>query len=407
MTTSTTVASKNVYPTIQSDRGYMPALTGIRAVAAYMVCFFHYNPIKQIPHTHGWRQLAYNFFNELHTGVTIFFVLSGFLICYRYYDTTTRITGSWFKRYFLNRFARIYPMFFLVTLLTFYLTEKDPAWYEAVPVYRDALSSERLAIFGLNLTLLKGFFNDYKFTGVAQSWSLTVEECFYACAPFFIIYFKRSRWAFAVLPAFTLFIALCLWQTLGRLHYHGLFDNSFFILNFTFFGRCLEFFAGMGLAVFMLRQRHKMGGIIPTRRGGWITSVSIILFIVATIAMAVIHSHLNLIQTSQEIDLNGHSKDTYLGIAINNIVLPLIVSMLFYGLLTERTWFRSLLSTKLLDLLGKSSYIFYLIHMGVINAIIRAYPGHNSIMQFAILNLLSIILYKFIESPIHRWLKPA
>ena len=383
----------------------MPALTGIRALAAYMVCFFHYNPFGHSPHASGWRQLAFGFFNELHTGVTIFFVLSGFLICYRYYDTTSQVTWPWFKRYFRNRFARIYPMYFLLTLLAFGLIEWDADRYELVKGYSQQPIHERLVSFLLNLTLLKGFFNQYKFTGIAQGWSLTVEECFYAGAPFFLLGFRRSRLAFLWLPAATLLLAFGLWQTLGRLHFHGLFSSEFFVFNFTFFGRCLEFFVGMGLAVLVLRQRRT--GQLPTRRGGWLTASSLIGFGAVLLAMDLIYTHPSLVRIVDGGDFNGNSKDTYYGLVLNNAVLPVFTALLFYGLLTERTWLRSLLSTRLLDLLGKSSYIFYLIHMGVVNVLLRTYLAHNALLQFVLLNGLAILLYKFVESPLHRWLKPA
>jgi peptidoglycan/LPS O-acetylase OafA/YrhL len=399
-------SSSEAETSIKLSQHYMPALTGIRALAAYMVCFFHYNPFEHISHDNGWQQLAFGFFNELHTGVTIFFVLSGFLICYRYYENTTRLTWPWFKRYFQNRFARIYPMYFLLTLLAFGLIEWDGGQYELVHVYNSQPPSVRLIIFLQNITLLKGFFNDYKFSGLAQGWSLTVEECFYACAPFIILSSKRNRWSFITLPVFTLLLGWGLWKIIGSLHFHGLFGSDFFVFNFTYFGRCLEFFIGMGLAVLLLRQRHQNNGLVPNRRGYWLTSISIIAFSAAILIMAIIYTHPSLMNVTDPIDVNRNSKDSYLGIAINNVVLPIFTATLFYGLLTERTWLRALLSSKLLDLLGKSSYIFYLIHMGVVNILLRTYFVHNSIAQFLLLNVLSVILYKYIETPLHRWLKP-
>lgn len=385
---------------------YMPALTGIRAIAAYMVCFFHYNPLQGFQGATGWRQLAYGFFNEWHTGVTIFFVLSGFLICYRYYETAGRITVPWFKRYFLNRFARIYPMYLLLSLLAFALIELNADRYEMVRIYSFQSLSWRLTAFGLNLTMLKGFFNNFKFTGLAQGWSLTVEECFYACAPFFMLGFRRSRWFWVLLPIATLLVMVGLWQTVGRLQFYGLFGSLPFVLNFTFFGRCIEFFLGMALAVYLLRQRRHLDCDLPTHSGAWFTVAGIVSFAIVLVCMALINAHPAFKQAASGIDLNDNSKDFFVGIALNNVALPICTIVLFYGLLTEHSWFRILLSTSLFDLLGKSSYIFYLIHMGIVNVLIRTYLAHNSIVQFVVLNLLSVLLYKFIEAPLHRLLKP-
>lgn len=383
----------------------MPALTGVRALAAYMVCFFHYNPLRYKPHPSGWRQVSYGLLNEMHTGVTVFFVLSGFLICYRYYDSLKHITWPWFKRYFQNRFARVYPMYLLLTLLTFGMLEWNTACHELAKPYIEWPGSERLAAFLLNLTLVKGFFNYFKFTGLAQGWSLTVEECFYVCAPFFILSFRRSRWAFALLPLATLLVAAGLWQTVGKVDFYGFFSNEFFVFNFTFVGRSVEFFIGMGLAVYVLRQRRRNAGQLPVRRGGWLTLTGLLGFAATLGGLAFIYAQPALVQMTDERFFSLDSRDSYLGLVINNTVVPLFIAALFYGLLTEHTWLRSLLSTKLFDLLGKSSYVFYLIHVGVLNVLVRKYIAPDTITQFVVLNLVAVLLYKFVESPLHRWLK--
>lgn len=395
-----------VYPTNKStptlDQHYMPALTGIRAIAAYMVCFFHYNPLVRFQSSTDWKRLGYSFFNELHVGVTVFFILSGFLICYRYYEGVVHITRPWFGRYMMNRVARIYPMYLLGTLLTFALIEVNPVRYELFHnVYSSLATNGRLAVVALNLTLLKGFFNDFKFTGLAQAWSLTVEECFYLGAPFFMLAIRRSRWFLVLLPVATLVLLALLWQLGRQLDFYGLFGSLRFMLNFTFFGRCLEFFAGMALAVF-LRQQRQYSPTALTRKGGWLTLLGVASLLGCILAMASIKPQ----PIIDLLDYNYNSKDSLIGIAINNIALPLAVTLLFYGLLTELTWLRSLLSTKLFDTLGKSSYIFYLIHTGVINILLRTYVAHNAVLQFVLLNAISVLLYKFVETPLHTWLRP-
>ncbi len=66
---------------------------------------------------------------------------------------------------------------------------------------------------------------------------------------------------------------------------------------------------------------------------------------------------------------------------------------------------RKILETKAFDLLGKSSYNFYLIHVGVIQLLIAKHISHNELVYFLLLNAISIVLYKIVEVPCHQALK--
>ena len=146
-----------------SDHGQIPALTGVRAVAAYLV-FFHHHPTKLLqagPLLLWW---------ELHVGVTLFFVLSGFVITWRY-DRRGRVRESFLKGYFLNRFARIYPLYFalVVPVMLSYHVRSPRAWL-------------------LNLTVFTSLG-----AGIPQAWSLRVEECFYLAAPLLFLCGSGAR----------------------------------------------------------------------------------------------------------------------------------------------------------------------------------------------------------------------
>jgi hypothetical protein len=80
------------------------ALTGIRAIAVIMVFLYHNRKY--------WRNdiLRYvlRFLNEFHTGVSIFFVLSGFLIAYTYADKPLRSKKE-FSKYLVDPFGQDIP----------------------------------------------------------------------------------------------------------------------------------------------------------------------------------------------------------------------------------------------------------------------------------------------------------
>jgi peptidoglycan/LPS O-acetylase OafA/YrhL len=132
----------------------------VRAIAAYLVFLHHFTPPAE---TVG--SVLRGMLSEAHIGVTMFFVLSGFLITYRY-DGKLTLTTPALTRYFWNRFARIYPLYLVLLIPTLVLAHEH-----------------RFGRWLVELTLFKGFFSDYRFNGIPQAWSLTVEECFYALAP--------------------------------------------------------------------------------------------------------------------------------------------------------------------------------------------------------------------------------
>src|SRR5215217_6864674 len=94
----------------------LPALTGLRFVAAFAVLIAHgatiflgfaetpYGPITWIKQMSG-------------LGMTLFFVLSGFVIHYNY-GTVVIEPGVRGKLYYIwARFARLYPLFLLTLLV--------------------------------------------------------------------------------------------------------------------------------------------------------------------------------------------------------------------------------------------------------------------------------------------------
>ena len=93
--------------------GYFPQLTGVRAVAAYLVYVYHTNPFS-----YEFSPFLNHLVNEFHIGVSIFFVLSGFLITFRYFNLSIDTKG-WFLKYATNRMARVYPMYFIITTVSF------------------------------------------------------------------------------------------------------------------------------------------------------------------------------------------------------------------------------------------------------------------------------------------------
>jgi peptidoglycan/LPS O-acetylase OafA/YrhL len=361
--------------TKENNSGYIPQITGVRAVAAYMV-FFHHFPILAAP------ALVLQIFKEFHTGVGLFFVLSGFLIYQRYF-TSVRMDKTWWLTYLRNRVARIYPMYFLLTIAGFASRFIRHGEFQPEVIF-------------LNLTFLRGFFFDYLFTGIPQGWTLTVEECFYFSAP--VIFLAIRRWNMLVPLGIIYCTGFLLYLIGDAIQFKQFFSPAFFVIYYTFFGRCFEFFCGMWLARFLMR--HQEAGTMPqTRFVTWFGVVG---------AMASIYG-MSTFQSTPGLYM-GVGLFHPIGGILNNLVLPICYAMIYYGLIVEQSWLRKFLATDFMVLLGKSSYIFYLIHMGLTQAIVsRVLPHEHTtlgvITQFIALNIISIALFTFVEEPLNKWIR--
>ena len=348
-----------------SFKTHFSALTGIRVMAAYMVYIHHYNPFSEA--TFG--QNVHDFFNEFHIGVTIFFVLSGFLICYRYYDDEQFS----FKNYMLKRFARIYPLYFSLTTFTLLF----------FAVLHSKIDASEFTNYLYNISLLKGFFSDLKFIGIAQAWSLTVEEQFYLLAPLVFFLIKKNKSTLILLPLFFIGLGFVLVAIFYDVNYYGFMNSINFMLDFTFFGRATEFFVGIATALLVKKYRFSFKYKIITAFG--------FIGIFASIC-ALVYLKTN----------DGYGVDTLFGKIINTLLLPVFgIAPLLIGLINEKTKIAQFFSSKIMQLLGRSSYAFYLIHLGVFVTVLNKIST-NQLFIFLSLNIISIVLYNYLESPINR-----
>lgn len=305
----------------------------------------HYNPFSP-------ALFISDVFNETYIGVSLFFVLSGFLITIRYDDLAS------FKDYIQNRFARIYPLYFILTTLTFIVAGWDTWVYVA------------------NITFLKGFFDHLKFSGISQSWSLTVEEMFYLLAPLIFILLRKNK-LWWILPPIFLSIGVVIYKPFGSLN---------FMLVYTFFGRSLDFFAGILVAKIFQKRAAP-----TTNNQQLFTWLGILMLMSCLILLA---------------SVRGDAKYAMLttpGLLIHHVLVPASTAVLLYGLLTEHGFIRRWLSTGWMQLLGKSSYALYLIHIGVMAAWISVAVNSNPIVVFVLLNILAVILYWMVERPLHAF----
>ena len=361
---------------------YFPALTGLRAIAAYLVFLHHFNPF--IPFQHESNTIgywAYSICNELYVGVTIFFCLSGFLIAHRYINRI-EFSVRWFFAYFRNRVARIYPLYFLLTLVTFLVCFLNPNSEYIGPYNIFKSSREVLLMFFLNISFLRGFSDIIKFTGIAQGWSLTVEETFYLVAPFVLWWVKGRESKIYILLILFIIIGFALVRIFAVIPLLGVMRSDMFMLSYTFFGRCFEFLAGIFLAM-------KLNSLRIFKNKSLYTYFGLLLMCISVVALCLTRG------------IHEFGISTYEGILVNNFFLAASTTIFILGLIIEQSAIQRILSLQFLQLLGKSSYAFYLIHVGVINLWLDKNFNLSDLGRFLVLNVVSIGLYKLVEEPVN------
>lgn len=159
-----------------ADLTYVPALDGLRAIAAALVMFFHQAISATDPTMQSVATLG-------RSGVDLFFVLSGFLITRILLDSRGR-AGS-FKRFYARRTLRIFPLYYFG--LSLYVI--------ALPlIYGEGPSPLTQQLWSwLYLENIPETFHSIQGVGPPHYWSLAVEEHFYLLWPALVLLLPQ-RW---------------------------------------------------------------------------------------------------------------------------------------------------------------------------------------------------------------------
>lgn len=175
----------------------VPGLTALRFFAASMVFVVHYAVKSPDVFTQTFNKL----FARGAGGVTIFFLLSGFLLAMIYTDRDMGKPGS-MRKYYVARVARIYPLylFALVLHLPFlYWGVASNGWGEGLNIPAYIGSKVLMQDAWYFATMSKWTSADW----LGQGWTLTCEAVFYALFPFILPLVKRipTKTLWVTLPA--------------------------------------------------------------------------------------------------------------------------------------------------------------------------------------------------------------
>jgi peptidoglycan/LPS O-acetylase OafA/YrhL len=329
----------------------IPALDGIRAIAVSMVIVDHFG----IPAFGG-------------LGVSIFFVLSGYLITtllLREFDATHSISLAAF---YVRRSLRIFPAYYV--LLAFSALIDFHQGDERIrPVIVPA------AFYYLNYYhALHGHSN----ASIAHAWSLAVEEQFYLLWP--LGFLLIARWRSTLLPHVLVFaiVGVCVWRTLaysvlglGQAWAYDAFDCRFDALAMG----CL-------LAVSM-RNETFTRGVKRLSQHPWLA-------VTALMVMLLIEG----------LD-NGKLRYTF-GFTINALLIAFVMSQLLArpGALAVR-----FLDSRPLRFIGRISYGMYLYHIWGLTAgwhLTHSHGAAGVIAGYAATVGFALVSFYAVETPFQR-----
>lgn len=305
-------------------------------------------------------------------GVTLFFVLSGFLITYLLLEEKKITSKISLKNFYIRRILRIWPLYFFIVLLSIFILPKIGLMYE--PSYHLAYIKNRTIIiflylfFGGNvLTVLYSHVNFLR-----PTWSVSVEEQFYFLWPILLKFSRNVSKTIrnVFLSYWLLRILFCLASCLskGHIFYSRIFDLIQSILYQTPFDSLS--IGALAAYVFWTKNSIIMNFLFYKK-----TQLLVFISLPFLLYVARLQAHFDLL--TGEISCQNLSFALLFATAILNLAgNPGVIIAL---------------ENKVLHYLGKISYGMYLYHWASIIIVIN-FLDHFKIFVSNIL-IFNIVLY--------------
>ncbi len=176
-----------------NKRVFFKGLNGLRFYAASFVVFHH---VAQYKHWEGlngiWGQhsvLATFVDNIGNKAVSLFFVLSGFLITYLLLEELRTTDTVQLKKFYIRRILRIWPLYYVIVLLTLFVLPH----FADLGGWGELMKGEFTTVLVIHLLILPNLMRatPIQVVGANQTWSIGVEEQFYLVWPILIRWFRN------------------------------------------------------------------------------------------------------------------------------------------------------------------------------------------------------------------------
>lgn len=340
-------------------------MTFTRFIAAIAIVIYHYGNDSFLFN----NKMVSFIFKQANIGVSYFFILSGFVMIIAYHNNKT--INFW--TYLKNRFARVYPVYFLAILLTL-----------VIYMFKDIT----LIDLFLNILMLQAWIPGKALTVNFPGWSLSVELFFYIAFPILFNYFYKNGYKKSI--AYSI---LFIWL-LSQFIFNLLVTNSSFIVSpfsksDVYYSPLLhfnEFLIGNLAGLFFINK-------LKIKTGNY--SIYIILLIIVLILFL---------------------KFPF-GLEYHNGFLSLVFVPLIILISLNRGKLNDILNGKLFIFLGEISFGIYILQRPVwkliSNHALEKYVGLDKVedftliffIRFFILILISSLSFIYFETPVRNKIK--
>ena len=375
---------------------HIPALDGLRFLAAFFVLIAHYGE---------W--LGTDVLKSLSgLGMALFFCLSGFVIHYSYQDGIARPGGV--RHFAVARFTRLYPLFLLLFAAGFALSALTAhgacghdrvSYLYAVPFYLTFTQS-----WGYRLICGQNLLSQYH-AGLDVTWSLSTEAFFYLLyalgLPRLLSKISPARQLAAALYAnllTVLFLIACFCYrdridafALAFIGPEAVSDNYGesllrWLVYFNPFVNFAAFFSGM-IAASLYRARR-----LTLREAPWVTPVTLLLLAVHFVIYEPLARRYG-----------------FFGRTGSVLYVPLMAFTIYLIARCHAHPVARMLSATAIVRLGEASYSIYLLHAFVGRPVKNLYDLHPGVptylLAMAFVISLSLLSYRYFERPARRWLR--
>lgn len=348
---------------IQKKRKYIKEIDGLRALAVIMVLAYH---------------LKMPFAKSGLLGVTVFFVISGYLITGILINEIEESGGVDLKNFWLRRIRRLLPAVLSMAVVMIFVS----AVVNRV-VFTKGCNDLLSAVFGYNnwwqiFRKVSYFENAGAPSPFTHCWSLAIETQFYLIYPILLILLSKARDRGKVFAAVTAVLAMISVVLMGVLYspdgdpsrvYYGTDTRAFSLL--------------IGALAAIQKEYH----IIKVKLRGKL--------------WAVIGSISVLILIGMMMFISSYSSFLYYG---GQAIVSVLAAFVVYAVTVSRSPLNIILGSSILKWIGDRSYSIYLWHYPII---VLMSGGKRAVWWIVILEVvlsvgLAELSYRFIETPVRH-----